>query len=131
MFFNEDHLQITAIRTNNGTTPVFDEQGRPVKKIVFAPKNRDTIRLFEDQNRRLPTHLKMKIDVVRAYKPEPVQTVVDTTEIDDLRLKNLELEKRINDLIESQTKAKEADKIPEPNGNGAIAEAKPSQHEKK
>lgn len=86
MFFAEDHLRITKIKTVNGLTPEFDEQGRPVKKIVFAPKNRDTLRLFADQNTRLPNHLKMTIEPVKAYNPHAIHNSQQNDEAELLKL---------------------------------------------
>lgn len=106
MFYAEDHLRITKVRTHNGMSPVINQTtGKVEHKIIFAPLNPSTKKLFEDQNTRLPTDLKMKIEVVKAYKPEPVQAVVDTSKIDALTLKNLELEEKIKQLEEEKLQA--------------------------
>lgn len=111
MFYGEDHLRITKVRTANGISPVINEvTGLVEKKIVFAPLNPHTKRLFDEQNTRLPTNLKMKIEVVKAYKPEPVQQVVDTSQVDALTLKNLELEAKIKQLEEEKNQTAAAHK---------------------
>lgn len=97
MFYNEDHLRVTKVRTADGITPYFGEDGRPQKKIVFFPKNKSTLTLLNESNSRLPTHLKMVIEEVKAYAPQPVQSVPDPKiaamekEIAELRAANKEL----------------------------------------
>lgn len=93
MFFQEDHLRITKIKTVNGITPQTGEDERPVKKTIFAPLNKDTRKLFEDQNKRLPNNIKMKIEVVKAYHPEPIPQApsVDVSALEE-RIKALEAE---------------------------------------
>lgn len=103
MFFNEDHLKITKTRTADGVTPVQGPDERPLKKIIFVPYSKLTMKLFEDQNSRLPTALKMKIEVVKAYSPQPVNMIPDTKEADDLK-KQLEDLKKQNDLLASENK---------------------------
>ena len=91
MFFNEDHLKITKVRTTDGTSPLIGEDERPVKKVIFAPLNPQSKKLFEDQNTRLPTNLKMKIETVKAYRPEaiPAAPAVDVSAL-EARIKELE-----------------------------------------
>jgi|SRR6476620_2983013 len=91
MFFNEDHLKITKVRTTDGTSPLIGEDERPVKKVIFAPLNPQSKKLFEDQNTRLPTNLKMKIEVVKGYRPEaiPAAPAVDISAL-EARIKELE-----------------------------------------
>lgn len=97
MFFEEDHLRITKIRTNDGISPTMGEDERPLKKIIHAPLNPWTKKLFEEENSRKPNQLKMKIEVVKAYKPEPVPQAppVDVSalqaEIEELKRQNNEL----------------------------------------
>lgn len=124
MFFNEDHLQITKVRTNDGISPVIGEDGKVAKKIVFAPLNPLSKKLLEEQNTRLPTSLKMKIDVIKAYKPEPV---VDTSEVDALKLQILELQAQNKQLKNTPAP------VPEPvaSENGSPTATKTAEHEKK
>lgn len=117
MFFaNEDHLRITKVRTANGQSPMHGEDERPLKKIVLAPLNPHTKKLFEEQNSRLPDGLKMKIDVVKGYKPEPVQQVAqqDNSELlkklEELQAQNAKL---TLELKEKETTATVAVKEPE------------------
>lgn len=117
MFFaNEDHLRITKVRTADGLSPMIGEDEKPMKKIITAPLNPQTKKLFEEQNSRLPTSLKMKIEVVKGYKPEPVQQVAhpDNSELlkklEDLEAKNAKL---TLELQEKETNATVARKEPE------------------
>lgn len=97
MFFEEDHLRITKIRTNDGISPTMGEDERPLKKIIHAPLNPQTKKLFEEENSRKPNQLKMKIEVVKAYKAEPIPQApaVDVSalhaEIEELKRQNNEL----------------------------------------
>lgn len=109
MFYDQDHLRITKIRTTDGTTPLLGPDEKPVKKIVFAPLTKDSKRLLEDQNSRLPNGLKMKIEVIPAYKPEPVPFKPAIDEEKEAMRKELE-------MLRAE---KEASKIPQPNGNGS------------
>lgn len=106
MFFNEDHLRITKVRTVNGTTPMTGVDERPIKKTIFAPLNKDTKKLFEDQNKRLPNNIKMKIEVVRAYKPEQIAAPTPV-EISILEQKNKDQEALIEQLMEQNKKLQE------------------------
>lgn len=117
MFFaNEDHLRITKVRTADGLSPIIGEDEKPMKKIITAPLNPQTKKLFEEQNSRLPTSLKMKIDVVKGYKPEPVQQVAqpDNSELlkklEELQAQNAKL---TLELKEKETTATVAVKEPE------------------
>lgn len=93
MFFNEDHLRITKIRTTDGISPLMGEDERPQKKIIFAPLNPQTKKLFEEENSRKPNQLKMKIEVVKAYHPEPIPQApaVDVSAL-EAKIKALEAE---------------------------------------
>ena len=62
MLYEQDHLKITKVRTVDGITPLFDEQRRPLEKVIYAPDTALTRKTFDDQNSRLPEHLKMKIE---------------------------------------------------------------------
>lgn len=104
MFFNEDQLKVTKVRTVDGLTPVFDEQGRPAVKTVFVPANRDTKKLLEEENTRKPNHLKMKIELVKAYQPQPVTHVADP-EIDALQKRIADLEAENKKLQETKVAA--------------------------
>lgn len=111
MFYGEDHLRITKVRTADGLSPVINpDTGLVEKKVVFAPLNPQSKRLFDEQNTRLPNQLKMKIEVVKAYKPEPAPQVADTSKVDALTLKNLELEARIKQMEEEKHQAMAASK---------------------
>lgn len=102
MFFSdEDHLRVTKVRTVDGNTPYFDEQGRPITKTVFMPLNRDTKKLLEEENTRKPNHLKLKIEVMKAYKPTPVP-VAPAVDVDALQKKLNDLEAENKLLKESK-----------------------------
>lgn len=62
MFYNEDHLRVTKPLTSDGMTPLVDDEDRIQKKIVHLPLSAKKI--LEQQNERLPKHLRMKIEVV-------------------------------------------------------------------
>lgn len=112
MFFNEDHLRVTKVRTQDGMTPVFGENGKPETKIVTAPDTKETRRLFDEANSRLPNHLKMKIERVKGYKPELARPAVDVSALE----KEIAELKDINkNLVDSQAANKEAGK---PSENG-------------
>lgn len=99
MFFNEDHLRVTKVRTADGTTPLMDPSNeKTLKKIVLMPDNALTRKLLDEQNNILPNPLKMKIERIPAYKPVPgvVENKNEDTEI--LTLKNLELEDEVTAL---------------------------------
>lgn len=110
MFFNEDHLRITKIRTNDGISPVMGEDERPLKKIIHAPLNPQTKKLFEEENTRKPNQLKMKIEVVKAYRPEsiPQAPAVDVSAF-EARIKQLE----------EENKSLKANKVTSENTNGS------------
>lgn len=88
MFFNEDHLRITKIRTADGLSPVMGADERPLKKIIFAPSNPITRKSFEDLNSRLPTALKMKIEVVKGYNPQVVHNPEPATDAEKEAMKS-------------------------------------------
>lgn len=112
MFFQEeDHLRITKVRTNDGISPVIGEDEKPLKKIIFAPLNPQTKKLFEEENSRKPNQLKMKIDVVKAYRPEPITQppAVDVSALEE-RIKALEAENnslKINKVSSESTNGSE------------------------
>src|SRR5688572_15386924 len=91
MFFNEDHLKITKVRTADGISPVLGADGRVATKVIYAPLNKTTQKSFEEQNTRLPTSLKMKIEVISGYVAS-ANHVIYTPEADELKKKILELE---------------------------------------
>lgn len=114
MFFNEDQLKITKVRTSDGISPLMDESGeRTLKKIVFLPDNKVTLKLLEEQNTRLPTALKMKIEKVPAYKPVQVNQIDHDKETEALTLKNLELEDEVNKLKKQMAELQQQ-KVQEP-----------------
>lgn len=121
MFFNEDHLKITKVRTTDGISPVIGADERPMKKVIFAPLNPQSRKLFEDQNTRLPTNLKMKIEVVKGYSPEaiPASPAVDVSA----------LEARIKEL-EQANKELTSNKISTESTNVSESTEKNKQHEK-
>lgn len=120
MFFNEDHLRITKVRTADGITPVFGENGKPETKIVYAPDTKETIKLFNELNSRLPTHLKMKLDKVPGYTPQqlPSQPVPDVSALE----KEIAELKALNQLLLKNQEVSES-------GSGETA-AKPSKETK-
>lgn len=95
MFFNEDHLRITKIKTSDGVNPFYDDQMRPVKKVIFLPLS--SKKLVEEQNNYLPNQLKMKIEVIRAYNPQPVPNEVELlkAKIAELEIENIRLENKL------------------------------------
>lgn len=113
MFFNEDHLRITKVKTIDGVTPIYDEQRRPELKIIYAPDTKETRKLFDEANSRLPTHLKMKIERVKGYTPQSAPTV----NVSDLEKEIAELKAQNAKLIENQQTAKEANKSESENGD--------------
>lgn len=121
MNFSEDHLKITKVRTTDGTSPLIGADERPVKKVIFAPLNPQSKKLFEDQNTRLPTNLKMKIEVVKGYRPEaiPAAPAVDVSAL-EARIK--ELEEANKELINN--------KVVTENTNVSENTEKSKQHEK-
>lgn len=123
MFFNEDHLRITKIRTADGLTPLYDSESRPLKKIVFAPNNALTKRLFNEENDRKPTPLKMKIELVKAYKPEAVVQPQVNDEVEKLKaeLEKMKTEKAAleQQLSATPDKNHSTDTKPSANGNSA------------
>lgn len=134
MFFHEDHLRIIKVRTSDGISPAMGEDERPLKKIIFAPDNPQTRKLFAEENNRKPNQLKMKIEPVKAYKPEPV---VSKNEQDNsiLEQQNKDLAEQ-NRILQEQLKALQAQKVvdPAPNGNtvkdqGQKSTVKNTQHE--
>lgn len=71
MFFTEDHLRVTKTKTVDGINPQYDEQNRPVKKVVHLPLTAK--KFIESQNEKLPTQIKMDVQVIKAYDPEKNQ----------------------------------------------------------
>lgn len=112
MFFKEDHLRITKVRTADGVTPVFGENGKPETKIVYAPDTKETIKLFNELNSRLPTHLKMKLEKVPGYTPQqvPAQPVPDVSALE----KEIAELKALNQALLKNQEVSE-------NGNGETA----------
>lgn len=115
MFFNEDHLRITKIRTSDGLSPIIGSDERPEKKIIFAPLNPQTKKLFEEANTRLPNQLKMKIEVVKAYKPEPI-VAAPPVDISAYEKRIAELEQKNKELESAQLQSA----VITENGNGAV-----------
>ncbi len=101
MFYSEDHLRITKVRTADGVSPLMEGE-RVAKKIITAPLNAVTKKAFEDQNSRLPTPLKMKIEVVKAYKPEAIPEVPGP-DVNELQRKIDELTKLKAELQAQKT----------------------------
>jgi hypothetical protein len=124
MFFNEDHLRITKVKTIDGTSPLIGEDERPVKKVVFAPLNPLSKKLLEDQNTRLPTNLKMKIEVVKAYKPESIPAA-PTEDLAALKLRLQQLEQENKSLKENHNEPAQ------PNGLKNLADSSVVIEEKK
>lgn len=109
MFFNEDHLRITTVRTIDGTTPIFTEQGKAQTKIVIFPDNKDSKRLLDELNGRLPNHLKMKIEKVKGYTPQQLHSA-PSVNVSDLEKEIQELKALNAQLIKNQEAAKEGQK---------------------
>lgn len=120
MFFNEDHLRITKVRTADGLTPVFGENGKPETKIVYAPDTKETIKLLQEANSRLPNHLKMKIDKVPGYTPQHV-SAQPVPDVSALEKEIAELKAMNQTLLKNQEVSKVSAKDPGENGNGEAA----------
>jgi hypothetical protein len=98
MFFNEDHLKITKVRTLDGTTPLIVNE-RVQHKVIYAPNNALVKKLLEEQNTRLPNGMKMKIEFIKGYAPDPVPAmVVDNSETELLKKQLADLQKQNADL---------------------------------
>lgn len=129
MFFNEDHLKITKVRTLNGNSPLIKD-GRVQTKVIYAPNNPMVRKLLEEQNTRLLDGMKMKIEVVKAYSQNTPRLEVDVTETNDLK-KQLEELRKQNAELQTQNKElqevvvmKESVAAAGSNGNGAHPDAK-------
>lgn len=82
--FDQPHLRVTKPITNNGVSPVIDqESGKVVTKVIHLPIYAE--KGLIEQNNRLPDGLKMKIEKIPGYKPEikivpPAPIGIDTVE---------------------------------------------------
>jgi hypothetical protein len=97
MFFNEDHLRVTKVKTTDGINPFYDSENRVVKKVIELPLT--SKKLIEQQNDLLPNQLKMKIEVIKAYNPAPLPNEVDLlkAKIAELELDKIRLENNLPD----------------------------------
>lgn len=117
MFFHEDHLRITKVRTVDGISPLIEDE-KIQKKVIHAPLNPQTKKLFEEENSRKPNQLKMKIEVVKAYQPEPIPQG-PSSEVLDLQAKIKALEEENNSL--------KINKVTSENLNGSENTEKPKE----
>lgn len=67
--FNEDHLRITKPISINGLAPKIVE-GKVITRVIHLPLQAE--KGLNEQNKRLPDGLKMKIEKIPGYKPQPV-----------------------------------------------------------
>lgn len=72
MIFPKGTLQVISPVTVDGNRPKIVD-GRQVTKTTFLPKTAK--RALDNQNKRLPDHLKKKIEVLEEDYVEPVQGV--------------------------------------------------------
>lgn len=68
MFFKGDYLRVVSPVTEDGNRPKIDsETGTPVYKETLLPVS--ARRALERQNKRLPNHLRKKIELVSSGEP--------------------------------------------------------------
>lgn len=97
---------------------------RVAKKIIYAPLSKSTKKAFEDQNSRLPNQLKMKIEEIKAYKPEPIPQAPGPDvndlqrQIDELKKQNAELQAQKTGVDKNIIKEPILQKDSEANGTG-------------
>lgn len=72
-YFKGDYLRVLSPVTTDGTTPVIGEDGKIKYKEDHLPTTAQKI--LEKKNLKLPVHLRKKIELVPAYRPEPRQKV--------------------------------------------------------
>lgn len=82
MFFNEDHLRITKPISINGLSPKIVD-GKVVNRVIHLPLGAE--RGLKEQNSRLPDGLKMKIEIIKGYTPQPAEVINNDKEIEALK----------------------------------------------
>ena len=71
MYFKGDYLRVVSPITEDGNRPMIDpDTGLQMFKETALPVTARAA--LEDQNRRLPNHLKKKIEYVSSEEPRPV-----------------------------------------------------------
>lgn len=106
MFENEKHIRVTKVETSDGMNPIFDDNGHKKLKVVHAPYNSITLKGFAEQNEKLPTHLKMVIEVIDFVPTKPLAPGPDAK---DLQIKALQ--ERLA-AMEEKTDPKAVVKVP-------------------
>lgn len=94
MIFTEDHLRITKPISINGLAPKIVD-GKVVNRIIHLPLTAE--KGLNEQNRRLPDGLKMKIEKIPGYTPKPAEVVNNNKEVEELKaeLERLKAEKAV------------------------------------
>lgn len=64
MFFTGNYLRVSSPVTTNGTNPKIGEDGRVEYKETLLPLT--ARKALESQNKKLPEHLRKKIEVVES-----------------------------------------------------------------
>lgn len=95
--FDQDHLRITKPISINGLSPKIVD-GKVSSRIIHLPLNAE--KGLKEQNTRLPDGLKMKIEKIPGYKPDPVEIINNNHEVEMLkaeieRLKSLQPAKKM------------------------------------
>lgn len=71
MYFKGDYLRVVSPVTEDGNRPLIDpETGKQVWKETALPVT--ARKALEDQNKRLPNHLKKKIEYVSTQEERPI-----------------------------------------------------------
>lgn len=70
--FKGDYLRVLSPVTINGMTPKMSADGRQEFKEDHLPITAQ--KMLERKNLKLPPHLRKKIEIVPAYRPEPKVT---------------------------------------------------------
>lgn len=67
MFFNEKHIRVSKPITSNGINPIIDDRGQIKYKVTHLPFTAK--KHLDQRNAKLPSHLKMKIEVIDFNAP--------------------------------------------------------------
>lgn len=94
--FNEDHLRITKPISINGLAPKIVD-GKVITRVIHLPLHAE--KGLNEQNKRLPDGLKMKIEKIPGYKPQPVVAAPDPA-IAEMAKRIAELEAQNKQLSE-------------------------------
>lgn len=73
MYFKSDYLRVVSPVTEDGNRPKIDpDTGMPIYKETSLPVT--ARKQLETQNRRLPAHLRKRIELVSSDEPRPIAT---------------------------------------------------------